>query len=200
MWSRYIVFQPVGSNGSATLSFPFAGVRRRFFLLPLRDLDVHAVRILHMEAAEVVAAVIRDGIEAARLERGFDLVRVPRLDAPAETVPQRAAARNAGDPRRRARGHVARIFTASGAPTATTTSAAEPRPPPPPLRPRCHPLGELHRQPHRLPHRHLRRARHGHRRPAACSRRESSRRPSRRCPCRSRLPSLLRTFQPRNAA
>src|SRR5512143_695525 len=35
MWSRYTVFQPVGSNGSSTLSFPLAGVRRRFFLLPL---------------------------------------------------------------------------------------------------------------------------------------------------------------------
>src|SRR5215831_910015 len=35
MWSRYIVFQPVGSKGRSTFNFPFAGPLRRFFLLPL---------------------------------------------------------------------------------------------------------------------------------------------------------------------
>src|SRR5258706_9581325 len=35
MWSRYTDFHAVESNGAAAAVFPFAGVLRRFFILPL---------------------------------------------------------------------------------------------------------------------------------------------------------------------
>ena len=39
-----------------------------------------------MERLEVLAAMIGNGIEAAALQLGLDLFRIPGLDAPAEAV------------------------------------------------------------------------------------------------------------------
>jgi hypothetical protein len=56
------------------------------------DLQIEAVRILDVKALEV-AVIVGDRREPALAQLRFDLLRVPRLDAPAETVEHRVARR-----------------------------------------------------------------------------------------------------------
>jgi hypothetical protein len=71
------------------------------------DLEIEAVRILDVEALEV-AVVVGDRREPALAQLRIDLFRVPRLDAPAETVEHRVArrARPAAAPATATRGRV----------------------------------------------------------------------------------------------
>src|SRR5262249_6692952 len=64
----------------------FASGRRGPAILAaaVRELHVEAARILDVEALEVFAVVIGDGIETTFLQFFLDLLRVPRLDAPRE--------------------------------------------------------------------------------------------------------------------
>src|SRR5262249_59224944 len=56
------------------------------------DLQIESAGILHVEALEV-AVIVGDRIEAALAQLRFDFLRVPGLDAPAETVEHRVARR-----------------------------------------------------------------------------------------------------------
>src|SRR6266567_961440 len=65
------------------------------------DLEVESTRILYVETLKVLAIVVGHGVEAALRQLRPDLLRVPRLDSPAEGVPD----------------HVPRSASASATPT-----------------------------------------------------------------------------------
>src|SRR6185369_11791527 len=90
----------------------------------VRDPEIHAVRILHVEGAIVVALVFRDRVETARLERCLDLLFVPGGDAPRETVPGSAAAVDERHAGRLAGRKLHSAATACSAGRATTPGAA----------------------------------------------------------------------------
>src|SRR5678815_5190758 len=90
----------------------------------VRDPEIHAVRILQVEGAIVVALVFRDRVETARLERCLDLLFVPGGDAPRETVPGSAAAVDERHAGRLAGRKLHSAATACSAGRATTPGAA----------------------------------------------------------------------------
>src|SRR5262245_30082658 len=80
----------MGSGGAATarvvqLRSPLVagpdGVSARLFRL-IADLQIPAVRVLDVEALEVLAHHVRPRIQSAAFELRFHFVRVPRLHAP----------------------------------------------------------------------------------------------------------------------
>ena len=104
------------------------------FAIAVADLQVESVGILDMEALEAVAAVVGDRREPALAELGFDFLRVPRLDAPAETIErgEPRCARTAACPpaRRRTGGGAA---AAAAAWEAARLPSAQDRPPQSPI-------------------------------------------------------------------
>src|SRR5262245_8350240 len=68
--------------------------------------------------------MIGNRIEATHLEGGFDLVGIPRCDAPAEAVPDGATVRHTFGASHGALRHPARIRIRIGTSTTTTASAS----------------------------------------------------------------------------